>query len=205
MINYLSNLIGNPYITTFIVSLIPTIELKGGIVFARGTGLDFFVAFIISFLGSAVVFFPIFFLLKPVLGWMKKIKAFNGFAGKIENYFKTKANSTVSDNENKKSKLSENALKLISVLIFVAIPLPFTGVWTGTAIAVFLNMKFGDAAVAVTVGNFIAGILISLLVELCNAIGVNLDYVLYALLGIAAVTLIITVVKICKKSDGQKQ
>ena len=201
MIGYLSNLIGNPYITTFIISLIPTIELKGGIVFARGAGLDFFTALLIAFLGSTAVFF----LLKPILGLLKKIKFFNGFAERIENYFKKKADSAVGDEKKSKGKLSENALKFLSVLIFVAIPLPLTGVWTGTAVAVFLDMKFSHAALAVTVGNFIAGILISLLAELCNAIGVNLDYVLYALLALALIAVVITVIKICKKPNGKEE
>lgn len=205
MIGYLSNLIGNPYITTFIISLIPTIELKGGIVFARGAGLDFFTALLIAFLGSTAVFFLIFFLLKPILGLLKKIKFFNGFAEKIENYFKKKADSAVGDEKKSKGKLSENALKFLSVLIFVAIPLPLTGVWTGTAVAVFLDMKFSHAALAVTVGNFIAGILISLLAELCSVIGVNLDYVLYALLALALIAVVITVIKICKKPNGKEE
>ena len=74
MTEFISNLIGNDFWATLIMSFIPLIELKGGIVFARGVGFGFFKAFLLSYLGSTIVFVPVYFLLKPILKLLKKIK-----------------------------------------------------------------------------------------------------------------------------------
>lgn len=72
MIEFIRNSIGNDLWATLIMSFVPLIELKGGIVFARGAGFGFFSALGLSFVGSTAVFFPVFFLLKPVLNLLKK-------------------------------------------------------------------------------------------------------------------------------------
>ncbi len=207
MVNFISNLIGNNYIATLIVSLFPLIELKGGIVYAVGSGIDYFISFLIAYFGSSLAFFGIFFLFIPILNLLKKIKFLNSFANKIENYFKNKAEDTIKKRQekNKKGNFSEDLLKIISVFVFVAIPLPMTGVWTGTAVAVFLNLKFKQAVLPVVIGNFIAGLLIILLTYICNLININLDYVLYALLILAIILFIIVLVKVLNKpvNDGK--
>jgi hypothetical protein len=84
------------------------------------------------------------------------------------------------------------------VFIFVAIPLPMTGVWTGTAVAVFLNLKFKDAILPVVIGNFVAGLLISILAQICITFFeiIVLDYILYALFILAVILLVVFIVKI---------
>jgi purine-cytosine permease-like protein len=79
-----------------------------------------------------------------------------------------------------------------------------TGVWTGTAVAVFLNMKFKDAVLPIVLGNLVAGVVISLLSELCALIWsiAVLDYILWALLGLAIILLVITIIKISR--SGKK-
>ena len=206
MTEFISNMIGNDFFATFFMSFVPLIELKGGIVFARGIGYGFFKALGIAYLGSTVAFIPVFFLLIPILNLIKKIKPIKGLADKIEGYFDQKAKETLEkrEKEGKKSNRSQNFLKQIGVFIFVAIPLPMTGVWTGTAIAVFLNMKFKDAVLPVVLGNLVAGVLISLLSELCARIWsiAVLDYILWALLGLAVILLVITIIKISR--SGKK-
>ena len=139
MVQFIQNLIGNDVVSTIIISFVPLIELKGGIIFALGAGLGFFKSLGLAYIGSTLAFIPVFFLLIPILNLLKRIKSFKYFAEKIENYFSKKAEAAV----NKKGNISQNGekaatfLKQISVFIFVAIPLPMTGVYTGTAIAVF--------------------------------------------------------------------
>lgn len=199
MTEFLSNLIGNEYLATIIMSLFPLIELKGGIVYAQSANILPFLSFALAYIGSTVVFIPIYFLLKPVLSLLKRIKGFNGFALKIENYFQNKADKTLEERRtlNKKER-SENFLKKLGVFVFVAIPLPMTGVWTGTALAVFFNLKFFESVLPIVAGNFIAGLLILLLSFVCTLIGINLDYVLYGLFILALILLVIVIVKICK-------
>ncbi len=200
MTEFISNLIGNDYIATLLMSFIPLIELKGGIVFAWDLMFPLW-AFLLAYAGSTLVFFPIFFLLRPVLNWLKKIKGFSKFASKVEGYFEQKAEETMTKQEGKKG-LSPTMKKMLGVFIFVAIPLPMTGVWTGTAIAVFLGLKFKEAVGPVVIGNLIAGGLICALSALCNVIGVKLDYVLYGLFALAVIFLVVLVVKLSKQKTA---
>ncbi len=188
-IEKVNNLIGDPALTAMLVSLVPLIELKGAILFARASGLGFFSALGASYLGSTIVAIPIFFLLVPVLNLLKKIKWFNRFACKVEEYFKRKAESV----KNKKGKLGETGIKMLGVFIFIAIPLPMTGVWTGTAIAVFLGLKFKEILLPVLGGNLVAGLIISVLAELFLP---YVDIILYILFALVVVMLVVFIVKV---------
>ena len=210
MVNFIQNFIGDDYWATVIMSFIPLIELKGAIVFARGAGLGFLLALILSFIGSTAVFFPIYWLLRPILGWMKKTKWFGSFALKCEKYIGEKAEKAVEKRGGQNTEDGGKFIKQLGVFIFVAIPLPMTGVWTGTAIAVFLNLKFKDAVLPVAAGNLVAGLLISVLAEICSALWSIkvLDYILYALFAIALIMLIVMIVKVMSKKtrdDGEER
>ena len=210
MVNFISNLIGNDALATAILSFIPLIELKGGIIFARGAGLGFLQSFGLSYLGSTIVFIPVFFLLIPVLKLLKKLKIFSSLADKLQAYFADKAENALKKAEKGGKKAHSDVFyKALGVFIFVAIPLPVTGVWTGTAVAVFLGLKFKDALLPVVIGNFIAGAIISALAEIIIALspsvetaGAVLNYVLYGLLILAAVLFIVAVVKVLRKKKS---
>ena len=188
-IEAVNNAVGDPAITAMLVSLVPLIELKGAIVFARASGLGFLAALGASYLGSTIVFIPIFFLLRPILNLMKKVKWFNSFANKVETYFQKKADEV----KNRKGKMGEAGIKMLGVFVFIAIPLPMTGVWTGTAIAVFLGLKFRQVILPVLGGNLVAGLIISVLAELLKG---YLDYVLYGLFALVVIMLAVFIVKI---------
>ena len=190
MVGFIQNLIGNDKIATLLMSFIPLIELKGGIIFARGAGLGFFESFFLSYLGSTIAFIPVFFLLVPILNLLKKIKWFKAFADKIELFFKDKAAGALIKAEKSGKKARTET---------------FYKMWTGTAVAVFLNLKFKDAILPVVVGNFIAGAIISVLAEIILALSGNLivlDYVLYGLFALAAIMLIIAIIKISRKKKS---
>lgn len=200
MIKIIQDLIGNEYLASLAMSLFPLIELKGSIVFARGAQIGFFLSFILSYIGSTIVFIPIYFLLRPILNLFKKIGFIKKLAQKIESYFSNKASQTLEKHKqnNKIGKVSEKLLKQLGVFIFVAIPLPMTGVWTGTAVAVFLDLDFKDAVLPITVGNFIAGLIISILAEVCILLWdiAVLDYILYGLFALAVILLIVVIIKV---------
>ena len=201
MTEFIQHLVGNDFLATVLMSFFPLIELKGGIVFARGAGLDFFYSLLLAYAGSTLVFFPIYFLLKPILNLIKKVKIFSKIAYKIEGYFAQKAESAVKESEvSGDKKKSATYLKQLGVFIFVAVPIPVTGVWTGTAIAVFLGLKFKEAVLPVCVGNLIAGLIISILAEICLTIWTIqiLDYILYGLFALAIILLIVVIIKIAK-------
>ena len=88
MVDFIQNLIGNEYLATFIMSFVPLIELKGAIVFGHGAGLQFIAAFLVSFIGSSLVFIPIYFLNSCVISFFDPL-AFKGmlFNSQIFEYF----------------------------------------------------------------------------------------------------------------------
>lgn len=202
MKNFLVKIFGEIW-GTVIMSVFPLIELKGGIVYARSVGLNFFESLGLAYIGSTLVMIPIFFLLVPILNLLKKIKFVDKLAYKTENYFKVKASDTLADRQKKQKDgkaRSEVFYKAMGVFIFVAIPLPMTGVWTGTAIAVFLGLKFKQAILPIAAGNLVAGLLIEGLSELCIALWTinSLDYILWGLFALAAVLLVVTIIKMSK-------
>ncbi len=214
MSQWIANLVGNNVLATLIMSFFPLIELKGGIIFARSVELGFFESLGLAYLGSTVAFFLIFFLLRPVLNLLKKIKWFNGFANKVEGYFDEKANKALEDQQKKGKKgMSQLFVKQLVVFIFVAIPLPMTGVWTGTAIAVFLNLKFKDAVLPVAIGNLVAGGIMALLAQICiwicgpDMVMVEniLNGILYVLFALALILLIVFIIKVVSHKDKKKE
>lgn len=206
MTEFIRELVGNDVWATIVMSFVPLIELKGGIVFARSCGLDFFLSFLYAYVGSTIVFIPIYFLLRPFLNLIKKIKIFSRLAFKVENYFNQKADEAVQDNVEKR-RLTNLSLKKLGVFIFVAIPLPMTGIWTGTAIAVFLNLKFKDAVLPAVLGNFVAGLIISVLAQICISLWSIkvLDYILYGLFALAIILLVVVIVKISKSKPKSEK
>lgn len=206
MREFISSFIGNDYLATIIMSFIPLIELKGGIVFAWDK-FGFIISLALAYVGSTLVFFPIYFLLRPILNLLKRLKIISRFAEKIEKYFTDKAEETLKKQEKNTEGhvLSQTLIKQLGVFIFVAIPLPMTGIWTGTAIAVFLNLKFRHAVLPVVLGNLIAGLLICGLSALCGVLSISLDLVLWILFALAVVMLIILIVKVCSKKTTDSE
>lgn len=177
------------------------VELKGQPLFARASGLGFLAALGASYPRSTVVAVPIFFLLRPILNLLKKVKWFTALPAMVEEYFRKKAEEV----KNRKGKLSESGIKQLGVFIFIAIPLPMTGVWTGTAIAVFLGLKFKEIILPVLGGNLVAGLIISLLAELFLP---YVDIILYVLFALVVVMLIVFIVKIAltkPKEENKEQ
>lgn len=181
-------------LATLICSAIPLIELKGSILYARSAtaGLGFFEAYGLSYAGSTAVFFLLFFLLVPVLNLLKKIKPFRRLAEGVENYISERAKREME----KRGAGDPVKTKRLAVFLFVAIPIPMTGVWMGTALAVFLGLRFRDAILPVALGNLIAGGIISVLAELFLP---YVDVILYALLALALILFIVMLIKVLKK------
>lgn len=164
---------GNVVLATIFVSMIPIMELKGGIPFGMSVAfwgdkaLKRWSAFGWAFLGCFIVTIIVYFIFTPLMNWFRKTKMFKGLANFIDNKVNSQkqkiekveesSNEQVDVKKQRKIKL----IKIFSVLLFVAIPLPLTGVWMGTCLAVVLQLNFGETLLAVSIGNMIAGIIIS--------------------------------------------
>ena len=135
----------------FIVSMIPFIELRAAIPFGMlFLGMPWYEAFIISFLSNCVPIPFVILLARPVINWLKKTKMFSGFAHKFEA---------------KMMEKSEKVTKyeIIGLFLFVAIPLPGTGAYSGSVIAALLGMRLNKAIPSIVAGVFTAGVIITIL------------------------------------------
>ena len=139
------------YLFVFLVSMVPLIELRGGVPFAVTMGLDYFKALIVCVIGNMLPVPIIYFFARKVLEWGKDKK----YIGKFFTY-------CIEKGEHGGQKLRARAGRqglFIALLLFVGIPLPGTGAWTGTLAASFLNMGIKSTSLAVSLGVILAGII----------------------------------------------
>ena len=139
-------------ILVFIISLMPILELRGGLLAAALLGLDPLPSYIISIIGNVIPVPFIILLITKVLTWMKNSKV--NFFNKIANWL---------DEKVEKHKGQIEKFGYLGVVLFVGIPLPGTGAWTGALIASVLNMEKKKTFVAVLAGIVMASIIMMIL------------------------------------------
>lgn len=139
-------------ILVFIISLLPILELRGGLLAAALIGLEPVKSYIICIIGNVLPVPFILLLITKILAWMKgsKVTIFNKFANWL-------------DKKVEKHKGQIEKFGYLGVVLFVGIPLPGTGAWTGSLIASVLNMDKKKTFLAVLVGIFMASIIMMLL------------------------------------------
>lgn len=142
------------YLIVWLVSMVPIVELRGAIPIAEGLGLDIFIYYPIAIIGNMLPVPIIFLFARKVLEWGKDKKI-------IGNFFTWCLEKGEKGGE-KLKKTAGNKGIFFALLIFVGIPLPGTGAWTGTLAASFLNLDFKTSISAVTLGVLLAGIIMSL-------------------------------------------
>lgn len=138
------------YIIVFLVSMVPLIELRGAIPIAVGLGLDKFISFIIAIVGNMLPVPIIYLFARKVLLWGKDKK----IIGKFFTWCLNKG-------ERGGRKLEAKAGKGLywALFLFVGIPLPGTGAWTGTLAASILDLDFKKTVLAVMTGVLLAGLI----------------------------------------------
>lgn len=130
--------------------MVPVLELRGAIPYGAANGLDIVSAVIISVIGNMIPIPFILIFVRSIFNWMKRK---NAFLGKIAERFEKKA-------EGKKEEVLK--YEFWGLAIFVAIPLPGTGAWTGALVAAMLDMQLKRALPSIFIGVLIAGIIIGL-------------------------------------------
>lgn len=135
------------YLYVFLCSMTPLIELRGSILIGAGLGLPWFVNYLISIVGNMIPVPFILLFIRKILAWMHKTKHSHGIAEWLEK----KAHSK-----------SDRVLRYASLglTIFVGIPLPGTGAWTGALIAALLDMRMKYSLPAIFAGVLIAGFIV---------------------------------------------
>ncbi|MCQ4023155.1 MULTISPECIES: small multi-drug export protein [unclassified Ruminococcus] len=141
------------YFIVFLISMVPLIELRGAIPFAVGMGLDLVPSYIIAIIGNMLPMPIIYLFARKVLLWGRDKK----YIGKFFTF-------CIEKGEKGGKKLQQKAGRglFFALMIFVGIPLPGTGAWTGTLAASFLDMDFKSSMIAVFCGVVLAGIIMGL-------------------------------------------
>lgn len=146
------------YLIIFLISMVPLLELRGAIPYAVGfieTGepLKLWLCYVIAIVGNMLPVPIIFFFARKVLEWGKDKK----FIGKFFTFCLEKGHKGG-------AKLQEKAGKGLfwALLLFVGIPIPGTGAWTGTLAASILDMDFKKSVIAVMLGVILAGVIMGL-------------------------------------------
>lgn len=136
---------------TFLISMVPVLELRGAIPIGVAHGLDYRAAIAVSIVGNLVPVPFIVLFIRKIFAWLRtKSERLNGFVTRME------------QRALKKSDTVRRA-RFWGLFLFVAIPLPGTGAWTGALIAAVLNMRLKRAVPVIFLGVVIAGCIITLL------------------------------------------
>lgn len=152
MIERLKRIMITKYLIIFIISMVPMVELRLAIPVAIGYGLPTIPSYILCIVGNMVPVPFIFFFARKILEWGSDKK----YIGKFFSFCLDKGHKGG-------EKLKEKAGKglFLALLLFVGIPLPGTGAWTGTLAASILDMDFKKSVVAVMAGVFLAGVIMA--------------------------------------------
>ena len=142
------------YLLIFLVSMVPLVELRGSIVMAVGMDLPYWRALVVCLIGNMLPVPFIYFFARKVLIWGKDKR----YIGKFFTFCLEKGEKA---GQALVRKTGRGGL-FIALLIFVGIPLPGTGAWTGTLGASFLNMGFKSTVASVSLGVILAGCIMGL-------------------------------------------
>ena len=142
------------YLVIFIISLFPILELRGGLIAAAVLKLKLIPSFIVCFVGNILPIPFILLFIKKIFKWMKNWKP----TYKLAVYFEKKGEKNAKEAESKSF-----FGKLIFLFLFVAIPLPGTGGWTGALVASFMNLKLKHSIPVILVGVLTAGFIMSII------------------------------------------
>lgn len=141
---------GGKEVAIFIISLLPILELRGGLIAARILGVEFIKAFIICYIANIL---PVPFILL-FINWI-----FN----KMSKWKPTKKIVDWLSNKTLRKKEQIDKYGYFGLFLFVGIPLPGTGAWTGSLLAILLNLDKKKSFITIALGVLAAGIIMSLL------------------------------------------
>lgn len=134
----------------FVISMLPILELRGGLIAAKLLGLNFAKAFVICFIGNLLPIPFILLFIRKIFNWLKRFKKVNAMIDKLEARSIRKAGKV-------------KKYRLLGLFLFVAIPLPGTGAWTGALVSDLLDIRVSHSFPTIAAGVLGAGIIMSIL------------------------------------------
>lgn len=133
----------------FVISMIPILELRGGLLVAKVIGVPLLTAIPLCIVGNIIPIPFILLFIKQIFKWLKKVPFFEPIITKLENRAMGKSDSI-------------KRYEFWGLALFVGIPLPGTGAWTGSLIAALLDVDFKKAIVSELVGIALATVIMSI-------------------------------------------
>ena len=139
-------------LTVFIISVLPVLELRGGLIAAKLLDMNIIRAFIVCYLGNMLPIPFILLFLRKIFDLMRKSKKLGKIVGKLEH-------------KAEKHRKTIDKYGAWGLLVLVAIPLPGTGGWTGALVAEIMDIKFKKALPIIALGVLIAGFIVGALFD----------------------------------------
>ncbi len=136
-------------VVVFLISMIPILELRGGLIVSSLLQVPITTAIPLCIIGNIIPIPFILLFIRQIFRWMKKLKVFRGVIEKLENRAMSKSDSI-------------KQYEFWGLVLFVGIPLPGTGAWTGSLIAALLEIDFKKAVLAELLGIIIATVIMSI-------------------------------------------
>lgn len=136
-------------VIVFVISLLPILELRGGLIAAALLDVDFLPGYIISIIGNVLPIPLVLLFLEKIFEWLKKFKISKNIVTKLEKKILSK-------------KKQIDKYGYVGLMLFVGIPLPGTGAWTGSGLAVLLHLDKKKSFVYIMLGVIMASIIMSI-------------------------------------------
>ncbi|MBD5131466.1 MAG: small multi-drug export protein [Clostridiales bacterium] len=199
--NAMNNALGSA-LTVFLLSMIPLAEAKVAILFGLRMGMNPFEAFGWAFLGSSFVAPILLLIWIPIINALSRTKLFAKVGKFLYDKFEKKSRSLKTADDSgeappdggKKKILTKKDLKRMGGLaLFVGVPAPMTGVWTGCAVAAITKVGYVKGLIGIVLGNAVACGLLTLIGYL---FGAYVDYIIYAFLAIIVIIVIVFFIKL---------
>ena len=151
MFDWLTGTVAGKLCATFLLSMMPVGELRFGLPYGIALGLDYPLALMAALLGNIIPVPFIILFIKKIFAWMRAhLPKLDGFVTKLENRALSKIDTV-------------KKYAFWGLFLFVAIPLPGTGAWTGSLLAAMMDMKVREAFPAIALGVLTAGAIITFL------------------------------------------
>ncbi len=196
-LDFLTRVFVYPEIVTTLIAILPIVEARLAIPIGLGLGMGYLKSWAFAFIGSSLIVPLLLLVLIPFVKWLAKTKLFHKLGTviyeKFENKSKSVGNADDDGEVSPEIKRKRDLKKMLGVFVFVAIPLPLTGVWTGSAVASIVKLPYGKAVASVIAGNLAASLIILLL---CRFFADYINYIILALAVIAVVVVLALIIKV---------
>ena len=199
IIGFLRDRIGNGYLLSALASLLPITEIKGSLLYAAAVGLHPILAFLAAYASSLLLILLLSALCPALLEWVEKFPRVKRLSRFLTDRMEEKADRIAHKAEERGRTKSG---RIFGLFLFVALPLPLTGVWAGALLGALLHLDRKSEFFALAAGNFTAG---GIVLAVALIAGKRAGMVLDAFLIVAAALILLIAGKTLLKRRKEKR